>query len=172
MATMLADTSERDVVLPVVPMFHANAWGLAHAAVMAGSALVLPGPDLSARAVATLIEEESVSLAAGVPTIWTAVLGELAGRDVSALTRVLCGGSPVPKALSETYREQIGRPILQAWGMTETSPVGAVARVKSTLAHRPEQDLADLRATRRSRSRWSRHASSTRTPMRSGRGTV
>jgi fatty-acyl-CoA synthase len=149
-ATMLADTfglSERDVVLPVVPMFHANAWGLAHAAVMSGASLVLPGPDLSPPAIATLIEDERVTLAAGVPTIWMGVLDELDGRDVSALARIVCGGSAVPKALSEAYREKTGRPILQAWGMTETSPIGSVANIKSTLAGRPEEELADLRAT-------------------------
>src|SRR3954471_12646937 len=149
-ATMLADTlgvSERDVILPVVPMFHANAWGLAHAAVMSGASLVLPGPDLSPPAIASLIEEEGVTLAAGVPTIWMGVLDQLDGRDTSRLQRIVCGGSAVPKALSEAYRERTGRPILQAWGMTETSPIGSVARVKSTLADRPEDELADLRAT-------------------------
>jgi fatty-acyl-CoA synthase len=150
MATMLADTfalSERDVVLPVVPMFHANAWGLAHAAVMSGSSLVLPGPDLSPPAIARLLVDERVTLAAGVPTIWMGVLPELEGKDTSALQRIVCGGSAVPKALSEAYREKTGRPILQAWGMTETSPIGSVARVKSTLDDKPEEELADLRAT-------------------------
>src|SRR3954469_21036563 len=124
--TMLAETiplSGAEVVLPVVPMFHANAWGLAHAAVMSGSSLVLPGPDLSPPAIASLIEDEGVTLAAGVPTIWSGVLGELDGRDTSRLTRIVCGGSAVPKSLSEAYRERTGRPILQAWGMTETSPI-------------------------------------------------
>jgi fatty-acyl-CoA synthase len=149
LGAMLADSlavSERDVILPVVPMFHANAWGLAQAAVLAGAALVLPGPDLSPGALASLIVEERVTLAAGVPTIWMATLPELAGRDVSALERVVCGGSAVPKALSEAYREQLGRPILQAWGMTETSPIGSVCRVRSTLEGRPEEELADVRA--------------------------
>jgi fatty-acyl-CoA synthase len=150
MATMLADTfalCERDVVLPVVPQFHANAWGLAHAAAMAGATLVMPGPDLSPRAIATLIEEEGVTLAAGVPTIWMGMLDELDGRDLSALTRIVCGGSAVPRVLSEAYRERTGRPILQAWGMTETSPIGSVAWIKSTLADRPEEELAGLRAS-------------------------
>src|SRR4051794_18477460 len=150
MATMLADTmalSERDVVLPVVPMFHANAWGLAHAAVMTGSSLVLPGPDLSAPAIASLLEEEKVTLTAGVPTIWMGVLDEIDDRDISALTRIVCGGSAVPRALSEAYREKTGRPILQAWGMTETSPIGSVSRVKSTLEDRSEDEKADLRAS-------------------------
>src|SRR4051794_27593374 len=149
-ATMLADTfglSEHDVVLPVVPMFHANAWGPAHAAVMTGASLVLPGPALSPKAIATLIEQERVTLTAGVPTIWMGVLAELDDHDFSSVTRLVCGGSAVPRALSEAYREKTGRPILQAWGMTETSPIGSVARIKSTLEDRPEDELAELRAS-------------------------
>jgi fatty-acyl-CoA synthase len=128
-------------------MFHANAWGLGHAAVMAGADVVMPGADLSPRAIADLIESEGVTLAAGVPTIWMGMLEELEGRDFSALRRIVCGGSAVPKALSEAYRERLGMPILQAWGMTETSPLGSVARVRSTFAGRPEEELADVRAT-------------------------
>jgi fatty-acyl-CoA synthase len=113
MATMLADTfalSERDVVLPVVPQFHANAWGLAHAVAMAGASIVMPGPDLSPKAIATLIEEERVTIAAGVPTIWMGMLPELDGRDLDALRLIICGGSAVPRALSEgTARRRAGR---------------------------------------------------------------
>jgi fatty-acyl-CoA synthase len=150
MSSMFADTlavSEADVILPVVPMFHANAWGLAQAGVLAGSTFVMPGPDLSPKAVANLMESEKVTLAAGVPTIWMGVLDELDGRDLSSLRRILCGGSAVPKSLSEAYRKKTGLPILHAWGMTETSPLGSVCRVKSTLADRSEEELADLRAT-------------------------
>jgi fatty-acyl-CoA synthase len=150
LGTMLADTfglSERDTVLPVVPMFHANAWGLAHAAVMTGSSVVMPGPDLSPPAIARLMVEQQVTLAAGVPTIWMGVLPELEGKDISALRTIICGGSAVPKALSEAYREKLGMPILQAWGMTETSPIGSVARIKSTMEDRPEEELANIRAT-------------------------
>ncbi len=121
---------ESDTILPVVPMFHANAWGLAHAGVAVGANLVMPGPDLSAPALATLIEEQQVTVAAGVPTIWMGVLPELAGRDTSHLRVIPCGGSAVPRALSEAYREQVGLPILQAWGMTETSPVASVGSVQ------------------------------------------
>ncbi len=150
LGSMVADSlavSERDTILPVVPMFHANAWGLAHSAVMAGANLVMPGPDLSAPAIAALMEGERVTLAAGVPTIWNGVIGELDGRDVSALDRIVCGGSAVPKALSEAYRERTGLAILQAWGMTETSPLGSVARIKSSLGGQHDPQLADLRAT-------------------------
>ncbi len=139
---------ELDRILPVVPMFHANAWGLAHAAVAAGATLVMPGPDLSAPSLAALIEEERVTIAAGVPTIWMGVLPELKGRDTSALRAIPCGGSAVPRALSEAYREQTGLPIMQAWGMTETSPIASVGRIKSTLdAVLDDDGRADLRTT-------------------------
>ena len=147
---MMADTigvCERDVVLPVVPMFHANAWGLAHAGVATGATLVMPGADLSPVALAKLIEEERVTVAAGVPTIWMGVLPELAGRDISALRSIPCGGSAVPRSLSEGYREQTGMPILQAWGMTETSPIAAVCHIKSTLDHLDDEAKADLRTS-------------------------
>src|SRR5690349_13493246 len=98
MGAMTADSlaaCERDVILPVVPMFHANAWGLAHAAVACGAGLVMPGPDLSAPAIANLIESEKVTVAAGVPTIWMGVLPELKGRDVSSLRAIPRGGSEI-----------------------------------------------------------------------------
>ena len=136
---------EADVILPVVPMFHANAWGLAHAAVAAGSALVMPGPDLSGKALADLIVDERVTVAAGVPTIWMQVLPELKGRDASSLRAIPCGGSAVPKALSEAYREQLGMPILQAWGMTETSPIAAVCVLDVDEQTLPVDDQAELR---------------------------
>jgi len=149
MGALTADSlgaCERDVILPVVPMFHANAWGLAHAAVACGAKLVMPGADLSAPTLAHLIEAERVTIAAGVPTIWMGVLPELEGRDLSALRAVVCGGSAVPRALSEGYRATTGLPILQGWGMTETSPLAAVGRVKSYLdAELNDEEKADLR---------------------------
>src|SRR3546814_6963337 len=128
-------------------MSHASDWGRAQAAVAAGADLVMPGPDRSPPALARLIEEERVTVAAGVPTIWMGVLPELKGRDISALRAIPCGGSAVPKALSEAYREQTGLPIMQARGMTETSPIASVGRIKSTPAAKPhEEGTADLRA--------------------------
>jgi fatty-acyl-CoA synthase len=138
--------AEQDTVLPVVPMFHANAWGLPHAAVLAGATLVMPGPDLSPTGLATLMESERVTLAGGVPTIWMGVLPELDGRDVSALRVILCGGSAVPQALSEAYRRKIGLPLLQGWGMTETSPLGSLCHVRSELAGADEATLAEVRS--------------------------
>jgi fatty-acyl-CoA synthase len=140
------DVRESDVVMPVVPMFHANAWGLCQAAVMAGADLVLPGADLSPAAITNLILRESVTVAAGVPTIWMGARPLLAGQD-HRLRRIICGGSAVPKALSEAYRQEVGLPILQAWGMTETSPIATVGTVKSRiLAEASEDELADIRA--------------------------
>ena len=136
---------ESDVILPVVPMFHANAWGLAHAGVAAGSTMVMPGPDLSGPAIADLIVDEKVTVAAGVPTIWMQVLPALEGRDVSHLRAIPCGGSAVPRALSEAYREKIGMPILQAWGMTETSPIAAVCHLDADERSLPDDEQADLR---------------------------
>ena len=148
MGALVADAlaaRESDRILPVVPMFHANAWGLAHAGVAAGSTLVMPGPDLSGPAIADLVVEERVTVAAGVPTIWMQVLPELQGRDTSALRAIPCGGSAVPKALSEAYREQLGLPILQAWGMTETSPIAAVCHLDQDQRSLPEEEQAELR---------------------------
>jgi fatty-acyl-CoA synthase len=150
MGVMMVDSlaiCERDVILPVVPMFHANAWGLCQAAVMAGASLVMPGPNLSPAAIATLMETENVTIAAGVPTIWNGMIAELDGREFPALDRILCGGSAVPKSLSVTYREKIGIPILQGWGMTETSPLASASVVRSELLDRPEEELDTVRAT-------------------------
>jgi fatty-acyl-CoA synthase len=148
-AVLLADLlglQESDVCLPIVPMFHANAWGLCQASVLAGAELVFPGADLSPQAVSKLILDEGVTFAAGVPTIWMGARPFLAGQD-HKLRKIVCGGSAVPKALSEAYREEVGLPILQAWGMTETSPLATVAVTRSERLGAPEEELAELRAT-------------------------
>ncbi len=148
-AVLLGDVlgvRESDVVLPVVPMFHANAWGLCQAAVMGGSELVFPGADLSPGAISRLIIEEGVTVGAGVPTIWMGAKEHLIGQP-HKLRTIVCGGSAVPRALSEAYRKEIGLPLLQAWGMTETSPVATVATILSRrAADSTEDELADLRA--------------------------
>ena len=148
-AVLLSDllgVKESDVVLPIVPMFHANAWGLCQAAVMAGSSVVFPGADLSPAGIVNLIMEEDVTVAAGVPTIWMGALPLLAGTR-HTLRSIICGGSAVPRSLSESYRQQVGLPITQAWGMTETSPLATVATVRSERAGGSDDELADLRAT-------------------------
>jgi fatty-acyl-CoA synthase len=136
---------QTDVILPVVPMFHANAWGLAQAPLFNGATLVMPGPRMQPQAIAELMESEKVTLAAAVPTIWMGVLPLLEGRDLSSLRSIICGGSAVPKALSEAYREKIGLPITQAWGMTETSPLGSVNMLRPETADLPDDELAELR---------------------------
>jgi fatty-acyl-CoA synthase len=121
--------SEQDRVLPVVPMFHANAWGLPYAAVMAGADLIMPDRFLQPEPLIRLIEAERPTLAGAVPTIWNMLLAHVRshGGDLSSLRLVPCGGSAVPHALQEAYEKELGVRIVQAWGMTETSPLGSVA---------------------------------------------
>ncbi|HEX4660469.1 MAG TPA: AMP-binding protein, partial [Streptosporangiaceae bacterium] len=121
--------SERDRVLPVVPMVHANAWGLPYAAVMAGADLIMPDRFMQPEPLVRLIEAERPTVAGAVPTIWNEVLRYVRahGGDLSSLRLVPCGGSAVPHALQEAYESELGVRILQAWGMTETSPLASVA---------------------------------------------
>jgi fatty-acyl-CoA synthase len=120
---------ERDRVLPVVPMFHANAWGLPYAAVLSGADLVMPDRFLQPEPLVRLIEAERPTLAGAVPTIWNALLQHIRahGGDISSLRLVACGGSAVPHALIEAFEKELDVLIVQAWGMTETSPIGSVA---------------------------------------------
>jgi len=151
LGVMTADSaalSEADVVLPVVPMFHANAWGLAHAGVLCGATQVMPGPDLSPAAIARLIATERVTVAGGVPTIWMGMLPlvDSGEADLSAIRTILCGGSAVPRALMEGYLRH-GVVISHAWGMTETSPVASTSRIKSSLLPLARDAEVDLRIT-------------------------
>jgi fatty-acyl-CoA synthase len=131
--------TDRDRVLPVVPLFHANGWGYAHSPIMGGASLIMPGPDLSPQGIVDLMANELVTVAAGVPTIWMGVAPLLKEHNLSALRAVICGGSAVPKALSEAWREAIGVPITQAWGMTEMSPLGSVASLRAEITTREEE---------------------------------
>jgi acyl-CoA synthetase (AMP-forming)/AMP-acid ligase II len=119
-----------DRVMPVVPMFHANAWGLPYACGLVGADLVMPSRFLQAEPIAGLIESERVSIAGAVPTIWLDLLryADEHKPDLSSLRTVMCGGAAVPESLMRAFEERHGVRIIQAWGMTETSPVGAVAR--------------------------------------------
>jgi fatty-acyl-CoA synthase len=118
-----------DRVMPVVPMFHANAWGIPYGSVMTGADLVMPGSDLSGAALAGLIETERVTVSGAVPTIWMDLLRHADEHepDLSSLRVVICGGSAVPLSLMRDFEERHDVRILQAWGMTETSPLGSVA---------------------------------------------
>ena len=124
--------SERDVVLPVVPMFHANAWGFPHAGVMMGSKQVMPGRFMDPLRIAQLMSQERVTVAAGVPTIWIGMLAALEKEqiDLSSLRAIYCGGSAVPRSLIEgLYRKDLT--IVHAWGMTETSPLASLSKLRS-----------------------------------------
>jgi fatty-acyl-CoA synthase len=121
--------TDRDRMLPVVPMFHANAWGAPYAAWMVGADILMPGRYLKCEPLAVFIEAERPTCASAVPTIWTDLLhyAEANDVDLSSLRTVVCGGSAVPRALMEAYEERFGIRMVQAWGMTETSPLAAVA---------------------------------------------
>jgi fatty-acyl-CoA synthase len=120
--------SARDIACPVVPMFHVNAWGMPYAAALTGCKLVLPGPNLDGHSLYDLFENEKVSLAAGVPTVWLGLLQylEVRGLPLSSLRRIVIGGSAAPPALIATFRERYGVDVRHAWGMTEMSPIGTV----------------------------------------------
>ncbi|HYZ80410.1 MAG TPA: long-chain fatty acid--CoA ligase [Solirubrobacteraceae bacterium] len=141
--------SSHDIVLPVVPMFHANAWGLPYTATFVGAALVLPGPKLDAVSVLDLMADEKVTTSAGVPTVWMAVLEALDAEpdrwDLSSLQRLLVGGSAVPRSLLEGF-DRHGIPIIQAWGMTETSPLGSVCRLTPDVADGSTEEQYQFRA--------------------------
>jgi fatty-acyl-CoA synthase len=121
--------SERDRVLPIVPMFHANAWGFPYAAVWSGADLVFTDRFLQPDAVADLIASEQATIGAGVPTIWTGMLAYLrsSGMKLPSLRLAIGGGSALPHTLLETFESEVGAPLVQAWGMTETSPLGSIA---------------------------------------------
>ena len=128
-----------DAILPVVPMFHANAWGLPHAGIMVGAKLVFAGRDTTPPNLIDLLQRERITLSAGVPTVWLGVADELArrGARLPDLKRILCGGSQPPTSLIERYRTEFGVLIQQAWGMTETSPLASIAWPKEYMRDWP-----------------------------------
>ena len=137
--------SARDSLLPVVPMFHVNAWGIPYAAAAVGCKLVFPGPALDGKSVYELIEAEQVTMAAGVPTVWQMMLGHVqaGGLKFSTMKRTVIGGSACPPAMLHTFHETYGVDVLHAWGMTEMSPVGTVCTLKNKqLSLSPEGQMA------------------------------
>ena len=128
--------SANDVVLPVVPMFHANSWGLAFSAPMAGAAMVMPGAKLDGPSVYELLTEYKVTCSGAVPTVWLALLQHLekTGGKLPDLARVVIGGSAVPRAMIKTFRDEYGVEVFHAWGMTEMSPLGTVGSLKPQFA--------------------------------------
>src|SRR5262249_7026710 len=137
------------VMMPVVPMYHANAWGLAHASALVGAKQVLPGPHLDAASVLDLLDRERVTLSAAVPTVWLAVaemLGQQVGRwRLQPGLRVVCGGSAIPESLIRGL-DRHGIQIRQAWGMTEMSPLGTVCSLHAHHVDLPEDAQIAIRA--------------------------
>ena len=140
--------TENDVVMPVVPQFHAMAWGLPYAAVNVGADLVLPGPHMQPSALAELIESERVTIAAGVPTIWNGLYHDLKQnpRDISCIRALVVGGSAMPRSLIEAYEKELDVNVVHAWGMTEMSPLGTVSKLLTHHLDQPQDQQWDIKA--------------------------
>jgi fatty-acyl-CoA synthase len=148
MGLSLADCvalSERDTFLQIVPMFHANGWGLPYAAILNGSRIVLPGRQLQPSDIATLIQDEHITVTSGVPTIWMSLYAFLEQQkfDISSLRLVVCGGSALPRQFIELYAKKYGLQFMLLWGMTETSPVATMMTYRSHLSELPEAERFD-----------------------------
>ena len=140
--------TENDITMPVVPQFHAMAWGLPYAAINVGANLVLPGPHMQPSALAALIEEERVTVAAGVPTIWNGLYHDLKQnpREISCIRALVVGGSAMPRSLIKAYENELGVNVVHAWGMTEMSPLGTVSKLLSHHRELPQEQQWDVKA--------------------------
>ena len=142
--------SSGDAMLPVVPMFHVNAWGLPFTATMVGAKQVFPGPHLDAKSVLDLFQRERVTLTAGVPTVWLGILDELdrnpGAWDTSSVRAMIVGGAAAPKAMIEGFEKRHGLRVIHAWGMTETTPLGTVARLKPHLEKASDEERLRMRS--------------------------
>jgi acyl-CoA synthetase (AMP-forming)/AMP-acid ligase II len=141
--------SSVDTVLPVVPMFHANAWGLAHASPMVGATMIMPGPQLDGASVCELLLNEKVTMSAAVPTIWFMLLNHLEANPhitLPDLKRVAIGGSSCPVSLMRTFKQKYNVDVIHAWGMTETSPLATICRPKGALKDLDEEQVWKQRA--------------------------
>jgi fatty-acyl-CoA synthase len=140
-----------DAMLPVVPMFHVNAWGLPFTSTMVGAKQVFPGPHLDAASLLELIQVERVTFTAGVPTVWLGILDALnkspGAWDTSTLKAMVVGGAAAPQAMIEAFEKKHGLRVIHAWGMTEMTPLGTVSRLKPHLQGAPDADRFRLRAT-------------------------
>jgi acyl-CoA synthetase (AMP-forming)/AMP-acid ligase II len=138
--------SARDAILPVVPMFHVNAWGIPYSAALTGAKLVFPGPGMDGKSVYEMIENEGVTYAAGVPTVWQMLLGHMKpnGLKFSTLKRTVIGGSACPPAMIDAFRDDYGVEVLHAWGMTELSPLGTLCTLKNKHLKLPKQEQMKL----------------------------
>jgi fatty-acyl-CoA synthase len=151
MAVALPDAlnvSAREVILPVVPMFHVNAWGLPYAACLTGAKLVFPGPALDGKSLHELFEAEGVTLSAGVPTVWQGLLAHVDANDLKFTTmkRTIIGGSACPPAMMKSFQQRHGVQVLHAWGMTELSPLGTAGVLKGHQLALPEGEREAIQA--------------------------
>lgn len=139
--------SAKDVVLPVVPMFHVNAWGIPYATAMTGSSLVLPGPNLDGDSLVSLIDDYQVTVALGVPTIWQGLLAAAAKRDtkLESMVRNVVGGAACPPAIITMFKDKYQCETIHAWGMTETSPLGTANQTKAKHKDLSDEQLEKLR---------------------------
>ncbi|MGI9350267.1 MAG: long-chain-fatty-acid--CoA ligase [Rhizobiaceae bacterium] len=139
--------SARDCLLPVVPMFHVNAWGSPYAAALTGAKLVMPGPGLDGKSLATLFNDERVTISAGVPTIWAGLIQYLeeSGTKLPHMNRTVIGGSACPPSMIEKFRNDYGVEVLHAWGMTEMSPLGTVNHLKNKHFELSEEQQSEIR---------------------------
>jgi len=140
-STVLGATP-KEVILPVVPMFHANAWGIAFGGPAAGSKLVMPGARMDGPAIYELLETEGVTFSAAVPTVWQGLLNHLRENNLklSTVKRVLIGGAAVPESMIRAFNDEFGVEVLQGWGMTETSPIGTLSNMTPELAALPFEE--------------------------------
>ncbi len=139
--------SARDSILPVVPMFHVNAWGIPYSAALTGAKLVFPGAAMDGKSIYELIEAEKVNYAAGVPTVWQMLLGHLKPNNLrfSTLKRTVIGGSACPPAMITAFQEEYGVEVLHAWGMTEMSPLGTLCTLKNKHLVMPPEEQMKIR---------------------------
>ena len=140
--------SARDVILPVVPMFHVNAWGLPYVACMTGAKLVFPGAGLDGKSLYELFEQEKVTLSAGVPTVWQGLLAYTRSNNLkfSTMTRTVIGGSACPRAMIVEFDQTYGVQVIQGWGMTEMSPLGTAGTLKPQHMHLSQDERYDVMA--------------------------
>ncbi len=138
--------SSMDTVLPVVPMFHANCWGIAYAGPMCGTKLVFPGAGMDGASVYEMLESENVTMTAGVPTVWLMLLNHMRENNLTLteLKRVVCGGSAAPRAMIEEFEEAHGARMVHAWGMTEMSPIGTCGTLKTGMEDLPAKERYDI----------------------------
>src|SRR5205085_53776 len=138
--------SSRDVVLPVVPMFHANGWSLVFSGPMAGASLVMPGSKMDGASIYELLDRFKVTFTAAVPTVWLTLLGHLeaTGAKLPYLKRVLIGGSACPRAMTQKFQDVYGVEVIHAWGMTEMSPLGTTCTMKPAYARLAGDARLDL----------------------------